>query len=250
MENPLYPQEPGHPNFVPREYFNQNLLLNKKLKQEKEDLSMQLFSFRQEKMDLAHKLRERDKLLGEYGLAVDGRVGKKTKINRVRGDTSTVIEEQKRALEEVEEEIKQKHREYESLKVTKAKMEKRYKDKIKRQEKQLQDKNAQFEEENTQRIGVEIQLKGSHINLEKVVGEIISLKAQLRERERDNAPLQIQLPKCNKYEKLIDQCRYLDGMISRKDMVIQNLVQKHNQEETKKMFEESKAWSLKYLKSG
>lgn len=49
-------------------------------------------------------------------------------------------------------------------------MEKKYKDKIKRLEKQLQDNNSQFEEENTQRIGVEIQLKGSHIDLEKVVG--------------------------------------------------------------------------------
>lgn len=95
-------------------------------------------------MHLAHKLRERDELLGKYGLAMDGRIRKKTKVNRVKGDTSTVIEEQKRALEDVEEEIKQKHQECESLKVTKAKMEKKYKDTIKRLEKQLQDKNAQF----------------------------------------------------------------------------------------------------------
>lgn len=45
---------------MPREYFNKTLLLNKKLKQEKEKLSMQVFRFRQEKMDLAHKLRERE----------------------------------------------------------------------------------------------------------------------------------------------------------------------------------------------
>ncbi|XP_050889305.1 uncharacterized protein LOC127094524 [Lathyrus oleraceus] len=137
IEKPLYPQSPDHPDFVPREYFNQTLLLNKKLKQEKEELSMQVFIFRQEKMDSAHKLRERDEFLGEYGLAVDGRVRKKTKVDRIRGDTSTVIEEQKRALEEVEEEIKQKHREHESLKISKARMERKYKDKIKRLEKQI-----------------------------------------------------------------------------------------------------------------
>ncbi|XP_050897656.1 uncharacterized protein LOC127104515 [Lathyrus oleraceus] len=137
MENPLYPQEPDHSNFVPREYFNHTFLSNKNLKQEKEYLGMQVFSFRQETMDLAHKLRERDELLHKYGLVVDGRVRKKTKINRVSRDPYIVIEEQKRALEEVEEEIKQKHREYESLRVNKAKMEKRYKDKIKRPEKQL-----------------------------------------------------------------------------------------------------------------
>lgn len=32
IEKPLYPQEPDHPDFVPREYFNKTLLLNKKLK--------------------------------------------------------------------------------------------------------------------------------------------------------------------------------------------------------------------------
>lgn len=125
MEKPLYPQEPDHPDFMPREYFNKTLFLNKKMKQEREELSMQVFRFRQEKMDLAHKLRERDKLLIEYGLVVDGRVRKKPKTDKIRGDTSTVIEKQRRALEKVEEEIKQKHREHESLKVSKAKMERK-----------------------------------------------------------------------------------------------------------------------------
>lgn len=118
-------------------------------------------------------------------------------------------------------------------------MERKYKAKIKRLEKKLQDKNVQFEEENIQRIRAEIQLKGSHINLEKVVEEIASLKTQLK--ERDDTPLKIQLPECNECEKLIDQCRDLDVMIFQKDMVIRSLVQKCNQEETKKIFEESKA---------
>lgn len=179
---------------------------------------MQVFNFRQEKIDLDHKLKERDELLGEYGLAVNGRIGKKQKTDRIRGSTSTVIEEQRRALEEVEEEIKQKHRDYESLKVSKAKMERKYKEKVKGLEIQLQDKNVQFKEENTQRLGVEIQLKGSHIHLEKVVEEIANLKTQLK--EKDDTPLQIQLPECNECEKLIDQCRYLDGMIFQKDVVI------------------------------
>lgn len=224
----MYPQEPDHPDFVPREYFNKTLHLNKKLKQEKEELSMQVFSFRQEKMDLTDKFRERDDFLGEYGLVVEGRVRKKPKVDRIRGDTSIVIEEQRRALEEVEEEIKQKHREHESLKVSKAKMERKYKAKIKILEKKLQDKNVQCEEENNQRLGVEIQLKGNHIHLDKVMEEIASLQAQLK--ERDDAPLQIQLLECNECEKLIDQCRYLDGMIFQKDVVIRSLIQKRNQE--------------------
>ncbi|XP_050890816.1 uncharacterized protein LOC127096265 [Lathyrus oleraceus] len=63
------------------------------LKQEKEELSMQVFGFRQEKMDLAHKLKERDELLGEYCLVVDRRIRKKPKDDMVRGSTSTVVEE-------------------------------------------------------------------------------------------------------------------------------------------------------------
>lgn len=70
IEKPLYPREPNHPDFVFREYFNKNLHFNMKLKQEKEELSMQVFEFRQEKMDLAHKLKERDELLGEYGFVM------------------------------------------------------------------------------------------------------------------------------------------------------------------------------------
>lgn len=92
VEKPLYPQESDHSNFVPREYLNKPLLLNKKLKQEKEELMMQVFGFRQEKMDLAHKLKERDELLGEYGLAMDGSIKKKPKAGRNGGDTSIVIE--------------------------------------------------------------------------------------------------------------------------------------------------------------
>lgn len=57
IEKPLCLQEPYHPDFVPKEYFNKTFLLNKKLKQKKEELSMQVFSFMQEKMDLAHKLK-------------------------------------------------------------------------------------------------------------------------------------------------------------------------------------------------
>ncbi|KAI5442018.1 hypothetical protein KIW84_011184 [Lathyrus oleraceus] len=221
-ENPLYPQDPDHPDFVPREYFNQTLLLSKKLKQEMEDLSMQVFSSRQEKMDLAHKLREKDELLGEYGLAVGGRVRKKTKVNRVKEDTSTVLKNKRWLLKRLR---KKSSKSIKSMSHSKSP-----KPRWRREDR------------------VEIQLKGSTINLEKYVGEIASLKAQLR--EKDDTPLQIQLPECNECEKLIDQCRYLDGIISRKYVVIQNLVQNHNLEGTKNMFEESKAWSLKYLKSG
>lgn len=83
--------------------------------------------------------------------------------------------------------------------------------------------------------------------MEKDVEEIANLKAQLKEKDDD--PLQIQLSESNECEKMSDQCSYLDGMIFQKYVVIQNLIQKCNQEETEKLFKESKAWNLKYLKS-
>lgn len=121
-------------------------------------------------------------------------------------------------------------------------MERKYKAKIKELEKHLRVKHAQFEEENTQRLGVETQLRGRNIKLGKVVEEVASLKAQLK--ERDVAPIQIPLLECNECEKSIDQCRYLDGKIFQKDVVIRSLVQRRDQEETTKLFKEFKAWSL------
>lgn len=48
--------------------------------------------------------------------------------------------------------------------------------------------------------------------------KVASLTAQLK--ERDDALIQIPQTECNESEKLIDQCRYLDDMIFRKDVVI------------------------------
>lgn len=58
---------------------------------------------------------------------------------------------------------------------------------------------------------METRLRGSNIQLGKVVEEVASLKAQLK--KRDNALIHIPLLECNESEKLVDQCRNLDGMI-------------------------------------
>lgn len=134
---------------------------------------------------------------------------------------------------------------YEVLKASKAKMEKRYIAKIEELEKKLRAKDVQFEEGNIQRLGVETQLKGSNIQLGKVVEEVASLKVHLKGKDDDQIPL----PQCNEFEKLIEQCQNLDGMVFRKDVVIQILVLRRDQEGTRKLFKESKRWSLKYFKN-
>lgn len=80
---------------------------------------------------------------------------------------------------------------------------------------------------------MEIQLKGRHIQLDKVVEEDASLRAQFHVEEGAHIP--IPLPECNECENLIDQCQYLEAMIFRKDVLIQSLIQKRNPEEARKM---------------
>lgn len=60
-------------------------------------------------------------------------------------------------------------------------------------------------------------------------------------------PAQIPLPECNEYEKLIEQCQYLDDMIFRKDVVIQSLILRRDQEGRRKLVNEFKRKSLKYF---
>lgn len=115
------------------------------------------------------------------------KVKKRSRFEDGGRSTSVSIEVHKKVLEEVEVKIKQKHRDYEALKASKAKMEKRYKYKIEELEKQLRTKDVQFEEENTRRIWVETQLKGRKIQLGKVVEEVESLKVQLEGKDVDPA---------------------------------------------------------------
>lgn len=111
------------------------------------------------------------------------KVKKRWRFEDGRGNTSISIEVHKKILEEDEVKTEQKRRDYEVLKASKTKMEKRYKVKIEELEKQLWAKDVQFEEENTQRLGVENQLKGSNIQLGKVVEEVASLKVQLEGKD-------------------------------------------------------------------
>ena len=127
------------------------------LREKEFETSMELFIVSQEKTQLAHKLK---RVGGSTSV-----VGRATKRSRVE-DNSISFEDHQKVVAEIEKKFKQKCRDCEILRASKAKMEKRYKAKVEELEKQLLAKGAQFEEENTQRLVVETQLKGSNIHLE------------------------------------------------------------------------------------
>ncbi|XP_050897792.1 uncharacterized protein LOC127104659 [Lathyrus oleraceus] len=164
-----------------------------------EELGVKLLVASQEKSQLSHKLK---KVQREVTGVV--KFKKRSRFEDGREITYVSVEVHKEVLEEDEDKIKRKHRDYEVLKASKSNMEKRYRDKIEESEKKLQAKDFQFEEKNTQMLGVETQLKGSNIQLGNVVEEVASLKVQLEGKDDD--PTQILLPECNECEKLIEQC--------------------------------------------
>lgn len=227
---PLYPQEPENPDFVPKGDFNKIASMNKNLRQEREDMSMQVYAARQEKMEMVHKIRAKNDLIKRFK--------KKSKGEDGRGSSSGAAEDYKRMLEGAEKKFILQGKECDRVKATLKKERSAYKAKIRSLEKQL-------EEERAQREGVEIQLKGSHIHLDQATREVSSLRCRLHLEE--GAPIPIMLPVCKECDHLIDHCRYLEATMVQKDVLIKNLVQRRDPEESKKMFEESKAWSAKNI---
>ncbi|XP_058734080.1 uncharacterized protein LOC131605788 [Vicia villosa] len=92
----------------------------------------------------------------------------------------------KKAIKEAEEKLKQKYRE--DLKACKLQLEKETKYQLKTMKKKLED-------EITQRIAVETQLKGSHLRSARLTEENVKLRDQMESME--NAPEKDYLPECN-----------------------------------------------------
>lgn len=98
----LYPQESEHPDLVSKSHFDKIALINKNLRQEKEEMSMQVYATRHEKMKMAHKMKAKNELIREFNLLVKDGVKKKSRVVDGRGSSSKVFEDQKKALEEAE----------------------------------------------------------------------------------------------------------------------------------------------------
>ena len=165
---------------------------------------------------------------------------KRSQATDARGSTSVATGEYEKALEDAEK----KRREIIKLQVSKNKS----KEEVRKLRKELKSKDANLEKEIEQKLAVETQLRGSNIQLVKAVEEIVRLKAQLKEIE--NAHVPIPLPECNECKGLIKQCQYLKDTLYQKDVVIESFVGGRDREKTKKLFKETKDWSVKFFKQG
>ncbi|CAI8593926.1 unnamed protein product [Vicia faba] len=98
-----------------------------------------------------------------------------------------------------------------------------------------------LEEENTQRLAVETQLRGSDIN---------TSCARLKALPEDKGKAPDRSAEYEEYDDLVIKLHNWECMIGKKDEMIQNLVLKSDGERTKNLLKETKAWSDKNLGHG
>ncbi|XP_058752129.1 uncharacterized protein LOC131625266 [Vicia villosa] len=135
--------------------------------------------------------------LREKGEDAKIEVQKRTRTERGEKATAIIVEDNeeiiKKAIKEAEEKLKQKYRE--DLKACKLQLEKETKYQLRTMKKKLED-------EITQRIAVETQLKGSHLRSARLTEENVKLRDQMASME--NAPEKDYLP-----EWMIKVLKYL-----------------------------------------
>lgn len=230
---PLYPEEPENPDLVSKGDFEKLVSINKSLKREREEMSLQVYEARQKKMEMVHKVKTKNELIRK--------IKKRPRDDSSGEGSSKMSKNYLKKLEETEKKFVAKGGECDKVKATLRKERLSYKAKIRSLEKQL-------EEERTRRAGVEIQLKESHVHLDQATRQISSLRDRLHLEE--GAPIPIPLPQCKECDRLIDHFLYLKATVAQKDELIKTLVRRQDPKETKKMFEESKAWSKRNLCEG
>lgn len=230
---PLYLEEPENPDLVSKGDFERLVSINKSLKREKEEMSLQVYEARQKRREMVHKVKEKDELIRK--------IKKRPRDNDSGEGPSKISKNHLKKLEETEQKFVAKGGECDKVKATLRKERLAYKSKIRSLEKQL-------EEERNQRARVETQLKESHIHLDQATREVSSLRDRLHLEEGD--PIPIPLPQCKECDRLIDHFLYLKATITQKDELIKQLVQRRDLEGAKKMFEESKEWRRRNICEG
>ncbi|XP_058784516.1 uncharacterized protein LOC131659327 [Vicia villosa] len=184
---------------VPRERLDQVRIANLRLKEKDRDTDLKHYFLKQTKNELARELKT---LKGE-----SSQVRKRTRTE-MSGKAAAILAEDpqkviEKAVKEAEEKLKREYQE--DLKAHK-----------------LRTMKKKLEEETTQRIAVETQLKGSHLRTARLTEENAKLRDQMMSTE--DAPEKAYLPECKGCKELRESCKKLDGQLFRKDVVIQSFV--------------------------
>ncbi|KAI5429398.1 hypothetical protein KIW84_034128 [Lathyrus oleraceus] len=129
---------------VPAEHYKHALMENRRLKEKEQDIQMELYKAKADKLNLAHQLKG------------------------MQGEDASRLKSKKRSYEEIEALLKEEH--HECLRLQKA--EANYQKKIRDLEKQLRDNDVQLKKEVDLRRASESQLGG----------EVVELRRQLKEK--------------------------------------------------------------------
>ncbi|XP_058751890.1 uncharacterized protein LOC131624994 [Vicia villosa] len=172
---------------VPRESFDQVRVANLRLKERDRDTDLKHYFIKQTKNELARELKT---LKGE-----SSQVRKRIRTDKGGKDATVPIEDPQKVIEKAVKEAEEKlKREYqEDLKAHKLQLEKETKYRLRTMKKKL-------EEETTQRIAVEIQLKGSHIRTDRLTEENAKLRNQMA--SMGSALEKTYLPECKGCDEL------------------------------------------------
>lgn len=176
---PLYPEIPENPDVVSKGEYEKLVSINKNLKKEKEEMSLQVYEARQKRIEMAHKVKERNEMIR--------RLKKRPREEKDGEGTSKVPEKHLKRIEEAEQKFVAKGGECDKVKATLRKERLSYKARIRDLEKQL-------EEERNQRKVAEKHLQESNAHLDQAVGETSSLQDRLHLEAEDHIP--IPLPQC------------------------------------------------------
>jgi len=163
---------------VPAEYYKQALMENRQLKENEQEIQMELYKAKADRLNLAHKLKG------------------------VQGESSSRSGNKKRSYDEIETMLDEEH--HERLRLQKA--EANYKKKIRDLEKQLKDKDTKLKKEVDLRHAAESRLRGSDIRASHFQEEVVEIRVQLKEKLTP-------LPECSECDRLMDQCQYLKTLI-------------------------------------
>ncbi|KAI5385663.1 hypothetical protein KIW84_072317 [Lathyrus oleraceus] len=163
---------------VSAEYYKQALMENRQLKENEQEIQMELYKAKADRLNLAHKLKG------------------------VQAESASRSRNKKRFYDEIETMLDEEH--HERLRLQK--VEANYKKKIRDLERQLKDKDAKLKKEVDLRHAAESQLRGSDIRASHFREEVVELRVKLKEKLTP-------LPECSECDRLLDQCQYLKTLI-------------------------------------
>ena len=228
-EKSFYPQPTELQNDVPKEIFYQIEKQNKELIIESQEKDIDLYVLREENKGLIRKLK------GSIGAGTSGirKAKKRSHVDDAQASMSVATKDYEKALKVAEERSK----EVAKLQNNQC----QYEAKIKELE-------AQLKAEKTKVARALFLKHESDLELEGVLEENEKLQAEVDKRY--TGPVMLPVADCEDCPKLIAKLEQLDIKLHQKDVVIEGLLRYRDYPRTKRLYDETRAWSKEYFRQG